>query len=78
MEVKEADGQRRGGVRASGWRWVGVAASGLGTSHTEVACRSASTGSRQKEKLHLKYRHWLTVSSLSHASSEMGTNIDKC
>lgn len=79
VEVKVVDGWRQGGVWASGWRWHGVAASGLGTSHIEAACRLASTECpRQKEKLYLKYRHWLTVFFLTHASPEMGMNIDKC
>lgn len=43
VEVKVVDGWRQGGVWASGWRWVVVAASGLGTSHMEAACRSVST-----------------------------------
>lgn len=41
-------------VQASGWRWVGVVASELGTLHMEATCRSASTDPEQKEKLDLK------------------------
>ena len=50
VEVRVVDGWKQGGVWASGWRWVGVAASGLGTSHTEAACRSASIDAPDKKR----------------------------
>lgn len=71
-----ADRKRRGGLWASEWKWDGVAAPGLGTSRTEAACKAASTDSRHKDKLHLKYHHRLTV--FTHEASEMGMSIDKC
>lgn len=75
VEVMVADRKRRGGLWASEWKWDGVAAPGLGTSRTEAACKAASTDSRHKDKLHLKY-HRLTV--FTHEASEMGMSIDKC
>jgi len=50
VEMKVVDGWRQGGVQARGWRWAGVVASGLGTLHTETACRLASTDPRPTKR----------------------------
>ena len=63
------DGWSRDGVQASGWRWVGSAASVLGTSHTRAAFshqqeppprdkkRNFITGSQSDSRI-IRNEHW--------------------
>lgn len=59
VEVNMVDRWEQRWVQASGWRWAGVLASGLGTLRTEATCRSASTAPERKERRDLENCHWL-------------------